>query len=128
MNYEFFLSEKLLPKNFRYPEVYIDYTNNLEVGNGRILDLEPWHFYYSQKSLTFHFNGLKDRYPHRVIVPFARRRDTDDVACFEAETPSDNPAVINIHDWAGPGYEGRRRCKDFSEWLDIVLFLNQRLE
>lgn len=120
MPYEFFVSENLLPKGFQYPESYKN------IVNGLLPDINPWMFF--SKYLDFRFKGLKERYPNRIIVPFARRGDTDDVACFEAEIPSDNPSVINIHDWADAGYEGRRRCKDFSEWLDIVLFLNQSLE
>lgn len=28
-------------------------------------------------------DGLKKRYPNRILVPFDRRIDNDDLACFE---------------------------------------------
>lgn len=127
MSYEFFLTEKLLPIGFKYPETYVNHVEEVKLHNSKVLDLVPWHFYSNSDDIVFHFKGLKDRYPQRSIVPFVRRWDTDDVACFKADTPSHNPPVIIIHDWAGPGYEGRKEYSDFSEWLDIVMFLNQRL-
>lgn len=112
MNYEFFLSKDTLPKNFRYPPSYIQYVA------GDLPNLEPWHFFY--KYLEHRFNGLKGRYPTRIIVPFARRSDNDDVACFDASESSDNPKVIIIHDWATEGWENRGECADFLSWVELA--------
>ena len=121
MKFAFFLPEEYLPKNFKYPESY----NQLAMG--KLPNIDPWHFYENVDKLIFHFKGLKERYPKRILVPFARRWDTDDVSCFDGDAFIDNPQVLLIHDWAGPGYEERKRRKDFTEWLDVVMFLNQTL-
>ena len=115
----FFLSNKFLPKGFKYPEVYVKFAN------GVIPDLNPWGYYYDNPKpklhgltdLEFHLEGLKKRYPKRKLVPFARRGDNDDVACFDASVPSDDPSVIIIHDWASPGWENHGEFENFLEWL-----------
>lgn len=118
MNYEFFVSESLLPKHFRYPKSYIEFAHASQMPDFKMPNLGPWHFFYNY--LDFHFNGLKERYPKRMLVPFARRSDTDDVSCFDAGEISDDPKVRQIHDWASPGWEYRGWCMNFLEWLEMV--------
>jgi hypothetical protein len=113
MEYEFFVSKRNLPDGFRYPNTYIAFVNS------ELINIEPWHFYYKD-GIDFAFNGLKERYPSRSIVPFARRRDNDDVACFEAGEISNNPRVIIIHDWASEGWENRGEYKDFIAWVELA--------
>src|SRR3990167_5208695 len=112
MEYEFFLPEKVLPKEFIYPITYIKFVS------GELPDLEPWHFFYTQ--LEFRFNGLRQRYPEHKLVPFARRGDNDDVACFEAAETFHDPKVIIIHDWASPGWENRGKFDDFLAWVEFA--------
>jgi len=112
MEYEFFLPESILPKGFMYPDSYVKFVN------GELPDLEPWHLFYNH--LEFRFNGLKQRYPKRSLVPFARRGDNDDVACFDASVSSDNPNVIIIHDWASEGWENRGEHIDFLAWVELA--------
>jgi hypothetical protein len=56
---------------------------------------------------------LRQRYPARSVVPFARRVDNDDVACFDVEAPG---AVVVIHDYASAGWEARV-YRDVYAWL-----------
>ena len=112
IEYEFFLPANVLPKEFVYPETYVRYIHS------NFPNLEPWNFFYNH--LKYRFNGLKERYPKRSIVPFARRKDNDDVACFEAKEPSENPRVIIIHDWASEGWENRGEYDDFLEWVQLA--------
>lgn len=112
MSYEFFLPSKALPNDFKYPLSYVGYVS------GEFPDFDPWDFFHCY--LEFRYQGLKERYPERTLVPFARRGDNDDVACFDASIPSDNPSVIIIHDFASPGWENHGTCKDFLEWLDLA--------
>lgn len=72
-------------------------------------------FFYAH--LEFRFNGLKQRYSTRKLVPFARRGDNDDVACLDATEQSNKPKIIIIHDWASPGYENRGEFDDFLAWV-----------
>jgi hypothetical protein len=149
MEYEFFVSAELFSNNFKYPETYITFINldrwpdiapwnfysrskiklrgKLEktirfflprlITNWVCPKLPGGRF---EKMIDLHYKGLKDRYPQRTIVPFARKIGNDDVACFEASSPSDDPEVLFIHDWAGAGYELRGKLKNFSEWLEFV--------
>lgn len=112
MKHEFFLQKNILPKEFEYPYSYKKYIQDEPA------ELEPWHFYHD--GLEFAFNGLKKRYPSRSVIPFARRSDNDDIACFEVETGGNNHPVIIIHDFASPGWECRGKCIDFLEWVRLA--------
>ena len=58
--------------------------------------------------------GVTERYPNRKLIPFARRDDNDDIACFEVE---EGEKVQIIHDFASEGYEQRNEYNDFWDWL-----------
>ena len=53
---------------------------------------------------------MQVRYPKRILIPFARRGDNDDVACFELNKGDE---VQIIHDFASGGYEQRNTYKSF---------------
>jgi len=62
--------------------------------------------------------GLKRRYPARRLIPFARRDDNDDIACFEI---GKGEKVEIIHDFASAGYEQRNEYDDFWKWLEVAV-------
>jgi hypothetical protein len=64
------------------------------------------------------YNGLKTRYPNRCLIPFAKRDDNDDIACFEL---GKGESVIIIHDFASPGFEDRYTFNDIFEWLKYAI-------
>ena len=107
-----------LPDGFEYPRQFI---RVVELG---LIDLEPWHILEGEQ-LFRQDRGLKDRYPARVLVPFAERQDNDDVACWE---PYTGDRVVIVHDFASPGWESRRApFPSFYDWLrqaveDLILF------
>lgn len=109
----FFLSEELVPSGFVYPESYREFSKQ------ELPDLEPWCFLYVGE-LEARYNGLLERYPSHNLVPFARREDNDDVACFDASIENNDPKVIFIHDYATPGWEHRGTCKNFLQWLEVA--------
>ncbi|MFF1820615.1 hypothetical protein ACFVWG_25140 [Kribbella sp. NPDC058245] len=105
-----------LPMGFTYPASFVRV-----VGLG-LVDFEPWQV-LSGELLYFQYRGLGDRYPGRGLVPFARRQDNDDVACWTVGSPE----VLLIHDFADPGYELRETLPSFYDWLrraveDLVEF------
>ena len=53
-------------------------------------------------------------YPQRKLIPFARRDDGDDIACFEVG--KENRVQI-IHDFASAGYEQRKEYECFWDWF-----------
>jgi len=113
MSFRFLLEESQLPENFEYPQDYLDYISK------DIPEMEPWRFLWSAEAENLP-SGLKKRYPERCLVPFARRIDNDDVACFDASDKSSNPRVVIIHDFASPGWEKRGEANNFLDWLELV--------
>ena len=61
---------------------------------------------------------LEKRYPERNLIPFARRGDCDDVACFEV---GKGEQVYVIHDFASSGYEQRKIYENVWKWLEDVV-------
>ena len=101
------LDETNLPENFKYP------TSLLKIITLGLVDVEPWYFLNKEQAII-RLNGLKERYPSRILIPFARRCDNDDIACFE---PSKPDSVQIIHDFASPGWEQRKVYDDFWSWF-----------
>ncbi len=95
-----------LPKGFDYPA---EFVRVVELG---LTDLEPW-WIFDGDQLRRRAVGLRERYPQRRLVPFARRQDNDDVACWDLDARD----VAIIHDMASPGWEQRQRFADFNAWL-----------
>ena len=56
-----------------------------------------------------------------AINPFAKYDYIDDIACFDASLPSENPSVYYIHMFATPGWENRGNVIDFNAWLQAAL-------
>ncbi len=96
-----------LPEGFDYPRPF---RRLLELG---LTDLEPWYVLEGEPLREVQA-GLAHRYPGRHLVPFAKRQDNDDVACWRAGS---GEAVFVIHDFASPGWEDRARFPTFYDWL-----------
>lgn len=77
----------------------------------------PW-FFFDREGLLFRLNGLKNRYPGRILFPFARHSYSDDVACWER---GNQGKVVIIHDYASPGWEQRKIFSSFEDWFNFVL-------
>jgi len=63
--------------------------------------------------LRVRLEGLRKRYPDRDLMPFARRLDNDDVACWDQKKPA---SVYIVHEFSAPGWEGRGECTSFQSW------------
>ncbi|WP_461163203.1 hypothetical protein [Arthrobacter sp. R4-81] len=104
------LAREELPPGFDYPP---EFLRLIELD---LLTLEPW-WVITGENLRTRYVGLKERYPQRRLVPFARREDNDDVACWDLETGQ----VSIVHDFASPGWERREEYADFSTWLHVAI-------
>ena len=87
-----------------------------------VLNLTPWHIMPRELVLK-RMHGLRQRYA-RKYVPFARRQDNDDLACFDPSMPG---RVVIIHDFASETTEVRQQFAGFWEWLraaveDMIAF------
>jgi hypothetical protein len=105
-NIDLFSNEEL-PVGFNYPR---QFEHIVERG---LLDLEPWYVLQG-KALRDTKAGLEQRYPDRRLVPFARRQDNDDVACWQA---GESEGVFVIHDFASAGWEQSASFASFYGWL-----------
>jgi hypothetical protein len=106
-----FLPRDQLPDGFAYPE---SFGRLVERG---LLYFEPW-WVLEGEMLRVRADGLRSRYPARRLVPFARREDGDDVACFEA---GNGERVQIIHDFASPGFEQRLTLDSVADWLRFAV-------
>ena len=95
-----------LPDGFSYPP---EFVRVVEPG---LANLEPW-WIMTGDPLRDRHAGLARRYPERVLVPFARRQDNDDVACWDV----DRRKLVVIHDFTAAGSEERDEFVDFYGWL-----------
>ncbi|GAA0457167.1 hypothetical protein ACFQ2B_21730 [Streptomyces stramineus] len=99
-----------LPGGFTYPEEFLRAVESGLVG------LDPW-WLLEGTNLRARVTGLRERFPERRLMPFARREDNDDVACWDLEAD----VVRVIHDFSSPGRENRREFATFYDWLRAAL-------
>ncbi|KOG53639.1 hypothetical protein ADK76_27090 [Streptomyces griseoflavus] len=103
-------STQELPDGFNYPDGFLRAVESGLVG------LEPW-WLLEGRDLRTRMEGLRERFPDRRLVPFSRREDNDDVACWDL----DSDTVRVIHDFAAPGRETRGEYASFYDWLRAAL-------
>ena len=94
----FFLDEDHMPKWFKYPK---QFSRIVEQG---LVDFDPWYVLSSDEVKKLSIE-LKSRYPLRMIVPFAKKDGSDDIACWDI---NDLDKVYIVHDYASQGWEQRK--------------------
>src|SRR5262245_21626115 len=105
------VSAELLPHGFQYPASF------LELLGGELPDLDPWYFLCESRKLVDGWMGdIRGLYPSRKLVPFAKWSASDDIACFDASSASQDPIVHYVHAYASPGWEDRGNVVNFLEW------------
>lgn len=97
-----------LPADFQYPSEF------LRVVDLGLVRLEPWFILMGDLPRR-HNQGLRERYPNRHLVPFARGQDNDDIACWDLDQGAG--AVVTVHDFASPGWETKAEFSCFDDWL-----------
>lgn len=95
-------------RGFTYPKAF------LKAVELSLIDFDIWYI-MDAKQVMLRVEGLRKRYPNRMLIPFARREDNDDVACFEI---GERNKVFVIHDYASEGWEHRNEFSDFWNWLE----------
>ncbi|SDT07188.1 hypothetical protein [Microlunatus soli] len=101
-----------LPDGFVYPPLFL---RVVELG---LVELEPWSILHGEQLIN-RVRGIRDRYPQRKLVPFARRVDRDDVACFDLATTASTVRIIE--DFGEPGFELFESYDDFAGWLHAAV-------
>lgn len=102
------LDASVLPDAFEYP------PELLRMIDLDLTDMDPWTV-LTGDALRLRKDGLTERFPARLLIPFARREDNDDVACFEMV--ESRQLVVRIHDFASPGWERRVEYPSFRAWF-----------
>ena len=82
-----------------------------------LTNFDVWYF-MDKESVRIRLAGLQKRYPERNLIPFARRGDCDDIACFEV---GKGEQVYVTHDFASSGYEQRKIYENVWKWLEDVV-------
>jgi hypothetical protein len=104
-----------LPRDFKFPQAYLDL-----IANG-LPDIDPWWWLALYKdSEIFWTDTLREQFPSRRLVPFAKHGSFDDVACFDGFDTSNDPKILYIHAFCSPGWEHRGEASNFIEWLRKV--------
>ena len=102
-----------LPPGFQYPQTYLRIVTAEDLP-----DLDPiWFLAENEILALFWQRTLKQQFPTRLLVPFAKYDTSDDVACFNGANVSGNPEVLMIHAYCAPGWELRGTSPDFEAWL-----------
>ncbi len=95
------------PEWFSYPNDFLEFTRT------GAIDIGPWQLLQGAW-LRVRCEGLKKRFPGRNLIPFARRIDNDDVACWDQKQPQ---YICVVHDFCAPGWERREEFPSFHAWL-----------
>ena len=101
------LDAKDFYSDFSYP------NGILKIIELNLVDFDLWYL-MQQEQAILRIKGLKERYPSRKLIPFARRDDSDDIACFEV---GKKDRVQIIHDFSSEGYEQRKEYACFWNWF-----------
>ena len=81
--------------------------------------LQPWHYFPRQD--TFEPTKRWPRAGSRTrLVAFAKRQDSDDMACFEVSGDRVTQIVM-IHGWTSEGFEVTGTFPDFWAWVRGVI-------
>ncbi|MEI5989368.1 hypothetical protein A5881_000856 [Enterococcus termitis] len=96
---------------FVYPE---SYDKLIEL---KLVDFDVWYLIESGQA-TRRYHDLKERYPNRKLIPFARRDDNDDIVCFEVGKEN---KVQLIHDFTTEGFEQRGEFGDLWDWVEFAV-------
>lgn len=82
--------------------------------------LQPWYLLPAEEVFS-----VSDRWPQPKnageVYAFARRQDSDDLACFAVVQESHEPNVLLIHGWTPEGYEVVARFDSIWDWLRSVI-------
>lgn len=101
------MPKDLTPSWFKYPK---EFLKTIELP---IINITPWYI-LGDEQLHQKFKGLKERFPSRDFMPFAKRDDNDDVACWSKDDPQ---KVIIIHDFSTEGWEIVKVYDSFWDWF-----------
>jgi hypothetical protein len=96
---------------FYYPKEF------LKIIDRGLVDFEPWVI-IEGAYLDNRLRIIRKNYPDRKLIPFARRLDNDDLACWEI---NEKDKVYIIHDFASIGWENKMVYENFWSWFKSAI-------
>lgn len=103
-----------VPAGFRFPEAFVDLVSQEETPYH-----EPWWFLSEfPDSARKWLSMLRESFPDRSLIPFAKNDIYPEVACFDGTDHSGDPIVYYVNADAPSGREIGGKVKNFAEWLD----------
>ena len=82
--------------------------------------LAPWEM-LEEAEIAAQTARVSTRFQGRTLVAFARRLDTDAVACFDKGVDGTGKAVLVLEQLDAPELRAERRYPGFSAWFDAAL-------
>lgn len=82
-------------------------------------NIRPWALLSTAEALAL-YDELRRQYTDKQYVPFARRLDTDDVACI-VPSAANPEQVLLVHLFASPGWEVDEQFDSFWEWYRVAV-------
>lgn len=116
------LTERIAEFKEVCPPGFVAPTRFLTLLNQELLiDIYPWRWLYPYRGHEqFWSEIIREQYPSRNVVPFAKHDLTDDVFCFDGTDTSGNPRVYIVHTFASAGWEDRGYWDDFDLFMEVA--------
>ena len=116
-----YLPPEVINRDYHLPKAYFRVH---ELG---LLNLDIWRFIQDKDEFHALSTTIGKDYTSSILVPFARRVDNDDIACFVVSHRdySVNEVVI-AHLYSGAEFEESARQKSFWDWFRLAV--NEMIE
>lgn len=118
------MKEKFELLEYSYPKSFLAMIDENKINN-----IYPIIFLGNYSEWTEDWSEIiKEQYPTRNLVPFAKDDRSDDVFCFDGDDTSGDPKVHIVHTFASPGWEDRGYLNNFKEWLKFAQEVKEEYE
>ena len=117
----YFAEARLLPNGFKYPASYLAFAAS---GRSHVGPVNEDWLVLEESQIEKFFGYVKAASPEKALVPFMRVNGDDGVACFDADSLSEDPLVYVCNVFHNFGCWGSQ--KTFSEWLSEILADEER--
>ena len=83
-----------------------------------VRNFNPWWILSEKAEVSSNHAAIAKLYRQRKLLPFARRLDIDDVACFDLTGQgTSGPRILVIHEGAHAGNEVQAEYDSFDSWF-----------
>lgn len=107
---------EVCPTGFELPEAFTRLLHDES-----LTDIYPWRWLFPYRGdMRWWAQTIKEQYPSRTLVPFAKHDLTDDVFCFDGADTTGNPRVYIVHTFAAAGWEDRGYWDDFDLFMEVA--------